>query len=83
MIWNEINIFKRDYTSSIKKLDGLTNDYSDLQNEKLKHKLNAFDTTPNIDLHGLDDKYTIRPFKLHSNNSLKDLFKNKCSPSSV
>jgi len=55
MIWNDINIFKRDYTNGIKKLDGLTNDYSDLQNEKLKHKVNAFDTTPDIDLHGLDD----------------------------
>lgn len=83
MIWNDINIFKRDYTNGIKKLDSLTNDYNDLQNEKLKHKVNAFDTTPDIDLHGLDDKYTIRSLKLHYNNSLKDLFKNKCSPSSV
>ena len=75
MIWNDINIFKRDYTNGIKKLEGITEDYNELQNEKLKHNHNAFNTTPDIDEYGLDDKYTIRPFKLHYNHGLKDLFK--------
>ena len=77
MIWNDINIFKRDYTNGVKKLDGDT----DMQNEKLKHKTNAFNITPDIDEHGLDDKYTIRPFKIHYDQSLNNLFKNKCTPS--
>jgi len=83
MIWNDINIFKRDYTNGIKKLEGITEDYNELQNEKLKHNHNAFNTTPDIDEYGLDDKYTIRPFKLHYNHGLKDLFKNKCTPSNT
>ena len=78
MIWNDINIFKRDYTNGIKKLDG---DTDKMQNEKVKHKTNAFNITPDIDEHGLDDKYTIRPFKIHYDQSLKNLFKNKCAPS--
>ena len=78
MIWNDINIFKRDYTNGIKKLDG---DTDKMQNDKVKHKTNAFNITPDIDEHGLDDKYTIRPFKIHYDQSLKDLFKNKCAPS--
>jgi hypothetical protein len=77
MIWNDINIFKRDYSNGVKKLDGDT----DMQIEKLKHKTNAFNITPDIDEHGLDDKYTIRPFKIHYDQSLKNLFKNKCTPS--
>ncbi len=78
MIWNDINIFKRDYTNGVKKLDGNTDK---MQNEKVKHKTNAFNITPDIDEHGLDDKYTIRPFKIHYDQSLKNLFKNKCAPS--
>ena len=78
MIWNDINIFKRDYTNGIKKLDG---DTDKMKNEKIKHKTNAFNITPDIDEHGLDDKYTIRPFKIHYDQSLKNLFKNKCAPS--
>ena len=83
MIWNDVNLFRRDYTNGIKKLNGVTDDYKDLQNAKLKHSSKAFDITPDIDEHGLEDRYTIRPFKLHYDNSLKDLFKNKCTPSSV
>ena len=83
MIWNDISIFKRDYTNVIKKVDRVTDDYKDLQNAKLKHSTKAFDITPEISEYGLDEKYTIRPFKLHYDHSLKDLFKNKCSPSSV
>ncbi len=79
MIWNDINIFKRDYTNGIKKLDG---DSDKMQNEKLKHNTNAYNITPDIDEYGLDDKYTIRPFKLHYDQSFKNLFKNKCTPSS-
>ena len=83
MIWNDVNLFRRDYTNGIKKLNGVTDDYKDLQNAKLKHSTKAFDITPDIDEHGLEDRYTIRPFKLHYDHSLKDLFKNKCTPSSV
>ena len=83
MIWNDVNLFRRDYTNGIKKLNSVTDDYNDLQNEKLKHSSKAFDITPDIDEHGLNERYTIRPFKLHYDHSLKDLFKNKCSPSSV
>ena len=83
MIWNDINIFKRDYTNGIKKVDGVTDDYKDLQNAKLKHNTKAFDITPEISEYGLEDRYTIRPFKLNYDHSLKDLFKNKCTPSSV
>ena len=78
MIWNDINIFKRDYTNGIKKLDG---DTDKMQNDKVKHKTNAFNITPDIDEHGLDDRYTIRPFKIHYDQSLKNLFENKCAPS--
>jgi hypothetical protein len=78
MIWNDINIFKNYYTNGIKKLDGNTDK---MQNEKVKHNTKAFNITPDIDEHGLDDKYTIRPFKIHYDQSLKNLFKNKCAPS--
>ncbi len=30
-----------------------------------------------------NDKYTIRPFKLHYDQSFKDLFKNRTTPSSL
>jgi hypothetical protein len=78
MIWSDIRIFKRDYTNGIKKIDGL-NDAVKNQNEKIKHNTNAFNIHPKIDEHGLEDKYTIKSFKFHHNQSLKDLFKNKTS----
>ncbi len=49
----------------------------------LKHNTKAFYITPDIDEYGLDDKYTIRPFKLHYDQSFKNLFKNKYTPSSL
>ena len=82
MIWSDIGIYTRDYNDGIKKIDDL-NDATKNQNDKLKHKTNAFNTTPQIDEYGLDDKYTIRPFKLHYDQSFKDLFKNKTTPSSL
>jgi len=81
MIWSDIGIYKRDYTNGIKKIDDL-NDAIKIQHEKLKHKTNAFDKTPQIDEYDLDEKYTIRPFKRHYDQSFKDLFKNKTTPSS-
>ena len=66
----------------LKKIDDL-NYATKNQNEKLKHKTTAFNTTPQIDEYGLDDKYTIRPFKLHYDQSFKGLFKNKTTPSSL
>ncbi len=80
MIWNDVNLFSRDYTNGIKKLNGGT-DYKDLQNEKLKYSSKAIDITPEINEYGLDEKYTIRPFKLHYDQSFKNMFKNKCTPS--
>ena len=82
MIWADIGIYKRDYTNGIKKIDDL-NDAIKIQHEKLKHKENAFNTTPEINENGLDDKYTIRSFKLQYDQSFKDLFKNKTTPSSL
>ncbi len=52
MIWNDINIFKRDYSNGIKKLDG---DSDKMQNEKLKRNAKEFDITPDIDEYCLDD----------------------------
>ena len=78
MIWSDIGIYTRDYNNGIKKVD----DYNEAikkQNDKLKHKTNAFNTHPIVDEHGLEDKYTIRSFKFHHNQSLKNLFKNKTS----
>ena len=80
MIWSDIGIYKRDYTNGIKKIDDL-NDATKSQNEKLKHNTNAFNTSPEISEYGLDDKYTIRPFKRHCDQNLKNLFKNKTTPS--
>ena len=80
MIWNDVNLFSRDYTNGIKKLNSGT-DYKDLQNEKLKYSSKAIDITPEINENGLDEKYTIRPFKLHYDQSFKNMFKNKCTPS--
>jgi hypothetical protein len=81
MIWSDIGIYKRDYTNGIKKIDD-KDEAIKYQNEKLKHKTNAFNTSPEID-DGLEDRYTIRPFKLHYDQSLKNLFKNKTTPSNV
>ena len=82
MIWSDIGIYKRDYTNGIKKIDDL-NDATKNQNDKLKHNQHSFNTTPQIDEYGLNDKYTIRPFKLHYDQSFKDLFKNRTTPSSL
>ena len=82
MIWSDIGIYTRDYNNGIKKIDDL-NDATKNQNEKLKHNKNAFNTSPQIDEYGLNDKYTIRPFKLHYDQSFKDLFKNRTTPSNI
>ena len=82
MIWSDIGIYTRDYNNGIKKVD----DYNEAikkQNDKLKHKTNAFNTHPKVDEHGLEDKYTIRSLKFHHNQSFKDLFKNKTTISST
>ncbi len=55
MIRNDVNLFIRDYTNGIKKLNGGT-DYKDLQNEKLKYSSKAFNITPEINEYDLDEK---------------------------
>ena len=82
MIWSDIGFYTRDYNNGIKKIEDL-NDATKNQNDKLKHNQHSFNTTPQIDEYGLDDKYTIRPFKLHYDQSFKDLFKNRTTPSSL
>ena len=79
MIWSDIT---RDYNNSIKIIDDL-NDANKNQNEKLKHNKHSFNISTQIDEHGLEDKYTIRPFKLHYDQSFKDLFKNRRTPGSL
>ena len=55
MIWNDVDLFSRDYTNGIKKLNSGT-DYKNLQNEKLKYSSKAIDITPEINEYGLDEK---------------------------
>jgi hypothetical protein len=76
MIWSDIGIYTRDYNNGIKKVD----DYNEAikkQNEKLKHKTNAFNTHPKVDEHGLEDKYTIRSLKFIIIRALKNCLKIK------
>ena len=82
MIWSDIAKYTRVYNNGIKKIEDL-NDANKIQNEKLKHNKHSFNTSPQIDEHGLEDKYTIRPFKLHYDQSFKDLFKNRSTPGSL
>ena len=82
MIWSDIAQYTRDYNNGIKKIDDL-NDVKKIQNDKLKHNKHSFNTSPQIDEHGLEDKYSRRPFKLHYDQSFKDLFKNRSTPSSL
>ena len=63
MIWPDVPIFIRDYSNGIKKLD---DNSEDILNKKLKYNPNAFHLNPLSDDFGLDEKYTIRPFNLHT-----------------
>ena len=78
MIWPDVPIFIRDYSNGIKKLD---DNSEEILKKKIKYNPNAFHLNPLSDDFGLDEKYTIRPFNIHTSSSLKDLFKNKTTPS--
>ena len=80
MIWPDVPIFIRDYSNGIKKLD---DNSEEILNKKLKYNPNAFQLTPLSDDFGLDEKYTISPFNIQTSSSLKDLFKNRYTPSNT
>ena len=80
MIWPDVPIFIRDYSNGIKKLD---DNSEEILKKKIKYNPNAFHLNPLSDDFGLDEKYTIRPFNLHTSSSLKDLFKNRYTPSNT
>ena len=80
MIWPDIPVFIRDYSNGIKKIDCCSDE---ILKKKIKYNPNEFHLNPLSDDFGLEEKYTIRPFKLSHNNSLKDLFKNRYTPSNT
>ena len=83
LVWNDIAKYTNDYKNGIKKLDGIVNDADKAQNNKLNYKKNKFKLHSSTDDYGLDDKITIRSMKFKTSNDLKDMFKNKSTPSNL
>jgi len=81
LVWNDIAKYTNDYKNGIKKLDSIVNDADKAQNNKLNYKKNKFKLHSSTDDYGLDDKITIRSMKFKTSNDLKDMFKNKSTPS--
>ena len=83
LVWNDIAKYTNDYKNGIKKLDDIVNDADKAQNNKLNYKKNKFKLHSSTDDYGLDDKITIRSMKFKTSNDLKDMFKNKSTPSNL
>ena len=79
LIWNDIEKYKNEINST-KKLDGL-NENDKLSKSKTIYKKNAFHFNHHVNDYGLNEKVTIKPFHVTYDQSFKNMFTNKSTPS--
>ena len=80
IIWDDIEKFTKDYSSGLKKLDGL-NENKKFNNKKSDFNKNKFHFNPSNNDYGLDEKITIRPHHIKYDTSFKNLTSNRTTPS--
>ena len=79
IVWNDIEKYKKGIDNT-KKEDGL-NENDKLTKNKTSYNKNAFHINHNVNDYGLNDKVTIKPFHVTYDQSFKNMFKNKSTPS--
>ena len=81
LVWNDIEKYKNEINNT-KKLDGL-NENDKLSKSKTNYNKNAFHFNHHVNDYGLNDKVTIKPFHVTYDQSFKNMFANKSTPSKM